>query len=106
MDTNNQENQMSIFDRNKNILKSIIVLAFLLPIAYILIKIVSLFSDSRATTSIQAEDEIMKKWGTERVIQTPYLENAQKYILPTSFNTDITTTSEVRYRGIHKCVVY
>ena len=106
MDTNNKENQISIFDRNKNILKSIIVLALLLPIAYILIEIVSLFSDSRATTSIQAQDEIMKKWGTERVIQTPYLENAKKYILPTSFNADITTTSEVRYRGIHKCVVY
>ena len=107
MDTNQQYNQIITNDKNQRFKKSIIILGLLFPLALFLSFIVSLFSDSRHTLSREAEDEITKKWGVPITLSTPYITSKDNNIVyPSTFDTDIITKSEIRYRGIYKCVVF
>lgn len=106
MDTNQQYNQIIINDRNQRLKKSIIILGLLFPAVLFLTYIISLFSDSRQALSDNAQKEIIGKWGTPITLSTPYIHSDYINIYPSTFDTNILAKSEIRYRGIHKCVVF
>lgn len=107
MDTNQQYNQIIINNRNQRLKKSIIILGLLFPAVLFLTYIISLFSDSRQALSDNAQKEIIGKWGTPITLSTPYITSKDNNIFyPSTFDTNVLAKSEIRYRGIHKCVVF
>lgn len=93
-------------DTKNKLVKNTIVAILTIPIALFLTLTISCFIDSREELLKQAETEIMEKWGPERTISAIFLESQTDKYFPTTSNTDIKTNAEIRYRGIHKCVVY